>query len=904
MSSKSGAGRYHHHHSAIITQMLERETGRRKPTGLPHAMILIVAVAWSLFQLWICSPLPYELGFGVFNDTATRAIHLSFAVFLAYLGFPCLRSSPSDRIPLYDWAMALAAAFCACYLFIFQADLARRPGIPLPQDVAVAAVGVVLLLEATRRVMGLPMTLVAIAFLTYVFLGPYFPEIVSHRGASLSRAASQFWLTQEGVFGVPLGVSTSFVFLYVLFGAMLENAGAGAYLTALSFSLLGRLRGGPAKAAVVTSGLHGLISGSSIANVLTCGPVTILLMKKVGFSAEKAGAVEVAAGSNGQIMPPVMGAAAFLMAEYTNIPYSQLIKHAFVPALLAYFSLLYIVHIESVKLGMEAARKSPIPLPARLLRGLFLCSGGAVAVCLTYYVLAWIPGVFGSYSFLAFGALLTAGYLALLFVSHRFPQIPEGDTDALLRITSVTPVLFAGLYYLLPTAVLVWGLMVMEMSPGLAAYYACLMMILILLTQRPLSALMNREPLKPRIAEAVSRLLSSLINGAKNMVGIGLATATAGIVVGAVSLTGVGQVLASLVEIISGGYLPAVLILTAVLAIMLGMGLPTTANYIIVSTLLAPVIYNIGAAHGLGVPLLAVHLFCLYFGVMADATPPVALAAFAASGISGGNPFKTGIQGFIYELRTAVLPFVFLYNQELLLIGILNVWHFLWVLLTSALACIAFASLTQRHMLVRTRKWELVALAAAMLLLFRPDIAQDCLFPPYRLLPPARVMESVEALPAGSPIRLRLQTDFGDGRIVRQTVVLPSEGDTADRRLETSGTYLAWDGDRLVVDDVGYGSRLERLGINMEDPTEVLGIEMANDRPPKWLFSVPGILVLALVYLSQRARRRRSEAAPDLTATPAAAPPASAPPPPPTGPRNTRARTPTPPTARPPPPTP
>ncbi|MDR1079472.1 MAG: TRAP transporter permease [Deltaproteobacteria bacterium] len=867
-------------HSQVIARMLERETGRRKPQGYPHALIIVVAVCWSLFQLWICSPLPYSIGFGVFNDTATRALHLSFAVFLCFLGFPFLKSSPSDRIPLYDWAMALAAAFCACYLFIFQAELVRRPGIPAPRDVAVAIAGVALLLEATRRVMGLPMTAVAILFLIYVFLGPHFPDLISHRGASLSRAASQFWLTQEGVFGVPLGVSTSFVFLYVLFGSMLENAGAGSYLTALSFSLLGRLRGGPAKAAVVASGLHGLISGSSIANVLTCGPVTILLMKKAGFSAEKAGAIEVAAGSNGQIMPPVMGAAAFLMAEYTSIPYSQIIRHAFVPAILAYFSLLYIVHIEAVKMGMGSAGRSVNPLKARLLRGLILCSGGTVIVCMAYYLLAWIPGVFGGCSFLVFGVLLTAGYVLLLFVSLRFPQIPEGDTDALMRIGSVTPVLFAGLYFLLPTAVLVWGLMVMEMSPGLAAYYACLMMILILLTRKPLAALIRREPVKPMISEAVSSLLSSLVNGAKNMVGIGLATATAGIVVGAVSLTGVGQVLASLVEAISGGYLPAVLVLTAVLAIILGMGLPTTANYIIVSTLLAPVIYNISAAHGMGIPYLAVHLFCLYFGVMADATPPVALAAFAASGISGGNPFKTGIQGFVYELRTAVLPFVFLYNQEILLINIRNVWHFAWVFATSALACVAFASITQRFMLLKTRIWEMAALALAMMFLFRPDIPQDMLFPPYRELPPARVMETVAALDEGAPMRLRLETDFGNGRVVRQTVVLPFEGDGAEKRLESAGARLAWDGDVLMIDDVVYASRLELLGVNMEDPTRVVGVEVPEERPSKWIFGIPGILIFFGVFMAQRRRKAAWDAAGKGEAAGASGVPAGGSPPP------------------------
>ncbi|MDR0339378.1 MAG: TRAP transporter fused permease subunit, partial [Desulfovibrio sp.] len=381
----------------IIAQMLDKETGRRKPTGIPHAVLFIVPVLWSLFQLWITSPIPYSLGVGVFNDTASRSIHLAFAIFIAYLGFPMFKNSPKDYIPIQDWLLAFIAAFCACYLFIFQDELARRPGIPTTEDIVVACVGIVVLLEATRRVMGLPMAIVAIIFLSYVFLGPYAPDMIAHRGASISRAASQFWLTQEGVFGVPLGVSTSFVFLYVLFGAMLENAGAGNYLTALSFSLLGHLRGGPAKAAVVASGLHGLISGSSIANVLTCGPVTIMLMKKVGFSAEKAGAVEVAAGSNGQIMPPVMGAAAFLMVEYINMPYSQLIKHAFVPAILAYSSLLYIVHIEACKLGMEGIPRLHRPWRSKILRWGVTISSLVVIMGLIYYATAWIPSVFGAY---------------------------------------------------------------------------------------------------------------------------------------------------------------------------------------------------------------------------------------------------------------------------------------------------------------------------------------------------------------------------------------------------------------------------------------------------------------------------------------------------------------------------
>ncbi|MDR2947362.1 MAG: TRAP transporter permease [Candidatus Adiutrix sp.] len=846
----------------MVERMLEEETGRRKPTGrISASVLLIVPVIWSLFQLWITSPLPYSIGVGVLNDTATRSLHLGFSFFLAYLSFPMLKRSPRSYIPIQDWVMALAAAFCAGYLYLFQNELARRPGIPTTADIAVAVAGVLLLLEATRRVMGLPMTCVAMAFLAYAFLGnsPFVPDMIAHKGASLSRAASQFWLTQEGVFGVPLGVSASFVFLYVLFGAMLERAGAGNYLTALSFAILGHLRGGPAKAAVVASGLHGLISGSSIANVLTCGPVTIMLMKKVGFSAEKAGAVEVAAGSNGQIMPPVMGAAAFLMAEYINMPYSQIIKHAFIPAILAYGSLLYIVHIEACKMGLEGFARPRKALGAKLLGWGLTVTSLVVIMGGLYHLTAWVPAVFGDYAWLFFCALLAAGYLGLLALSLRYPELPEGDSDALMHLPAAAPILFSGLYYLLPIATLVWGLMVFEMSPGLAAYYACLFMGFIILTQRPLVALIHRRPVGPALKDSGLRLFDSLGSGARNMIGIGLATASAGIVVGSVSLTGVGQVLAGVVEAASGGYLPAVLIMTAMLAIVLGMGLPTTANYIIVSTLLAPVIHGIAGAYGMDIPLIAVHLFCLYFGVMADATPPVALAAFAASGISGGDPFKTGLQGFIYELRTAVLPFVFLYNQEILLIGIQGFFHFAWVFLTAILACMAFASATQRFMFTKTRWWEVVLLLAAMIFLFRPDVPRDRMYPPYRELPPAQVMETVAALEPGQTIRLRLFTEFYNGKTRDQVVVLPFTGDTAEERLESAGAFLLWDGDKLMVDDVAINSHLEKLGVNMEDPTEVLGTEVAAGQPAKWLFGLPGLALWGLVMFTQITRKRREK---------------------------------------------
>ena len=855
----------HSEHSSFIASLLARESGRRKPKGFPHAALLIVPLLWSLFQIWITSPLPFSLGIGVFNDTASRSLHLAFGVFLAYLGFPMLARSPSGRIPLYDWILALAGAFCACYLYLFQAELASRPGIPTTFDIITAYAGLALLLEATRRVMGLPMTVIALIFITYVFAGPYAPDLIAHKGASLSRAASQFWLTAEGVFGVPLGVSTSFVFLYVLFGAMLESANAGNYLTSLSFSLLGHLRGGPAKAAVVASGLHGLISGSSIANVLTCGPVTIMLMKKVGFSAEKAGAVEVAAGSNGQIMPPVMGAAAFLMVEYVNMPYAQLIKHAFIPALLTYGSLLYIVHLEACKLGMEG-------LPRQSTWKHRLIGWGLAAAALVlllgsiHYLTAWIPQVFGSSSWIVFGLLLLAGYLGLVRLSMRYPEQTRETAEDLAGLPAVKPTLLSGLHYLLPIFTLVWCLMVMEMSPGLAAFYACACMTFILLTQKPLVALLRHEPVLPALLYGVSRLAGSLIAGAKNMVGIALATASAGIIVGAVSLTGIGQVLASIVEILSMGSIPLVLFMTAVLALILGMGLPTTANYIIVSTLLAPVISTLCAAHGLSVPLVAIHLFCLYFGVMADATPPVALAAFAASGISGGDPFKTGVQGFFYEMRTAVLPFVFVYNPEILLLNIRSPMHLAWVLSTAVLACMSFACATQRYMLTRCRWWEVGLLAAAVIFLFRPDLSHDALFPPYRTLPPPEVMQTVAGLSPGEDMRLFISTDYGD-RVKNQVIVLPSDGafdksfdgNVAEQRLLSAGLVLKWRNDALTVDDVIVGSPAEKLGVNMDDPTVVLGVETPSVRPPKGLFSLPGLVLLALVFLEQRRRKRRED---------------------------------------------
>ena len=281
---------------------------------------MYVALAWSLFQMWIASPLPFSLGVFVLNDTQSRAIHLAFAMFLGYMLFPPLKSSPRTRIPVQDWVLALLASFCAAYLYLFYAELAARPGQPTTLDLVVAVGGIALLLEATRRVVGLPMTIMAAIFLGYIFLGPYMPDMIAHKGASFAKGMTHQWLSTEGVFGLALGVSSGFVFLFVLFGALLDTGGAGNYFIKSALSVLGHMRGGPAKAAVVSSGLTGLISGSSIANVVTVGTFTIPLMKRVGYKPHVAGAVETAASVDGLVKPPVMGAAAFLMVEYVGIP--------------------------------------------------------------------------------------------------------------------------------------------------------------------------------------------------------------------------------------------------------------------------------------------------------------------------------------------------------------------------------------------------------------------------------------------------------------------------------------------------------------------------------------------------------------------------------------------------------
>mgnify|MGYP000845520822 CR=1 FL=1 len=838
----------------------ESDTGGRKPGPLVGQLLLVVCLAWSLFQLWIASPLPFALGFGVFNDTQSRAVHLAFAVFLAYMAYPAFSRSPRDRIPATDWVFALVGAFCASYLFFFYRELATRPGQPNDQDLVVAVVGVVLLLEATRRALGLPMVIVAVVFLVYTFGGPYMPDLIAHKGASLSRVASHQWLTTEGVFGVALGVSSGFIFLFVLFGSLLDRAGAGNYFIKSAFALLGHMRGGPAKAAVVSSAATGIISGSSIANVVTTGTFTIPLMKRVGYRGDQAGAVEVSSSVNGQIMPPVMGAAAFLMVEYVGIPYIEVMKHAFLPAIISYIALFYIVHLEALKAGLQGLpRRGNATATQRLLAFAMNVAGLLVLAGAVYYGIGWIKAALPSAAIWIVGVGVVAAYVTLMWIGSRQPALTLDDPNApVFELPETKPTLLAGLHYLLSVVVLIWCLMVEQMSPALSAFWATMFMVFVMLTQRPLMALLRGDgsPLGAAAMTGLRDLVAGLEAGARNMIGIGVATAAAGIIVGTVSLTGIGLVMTEVVELLSGGNLMLMLVLVAVISLVLGMGLPTTANYIVVSTLMAPVVVELGAQSGLLVPLIAVHLFVFYFGLMADVTPPVGLASFAAAAIARSDPIKTGVTAFYYSMRTAILPFLFIFNTQLLMIGLTGPLHLAMTIASAVVAMLVFAAATQGYFLVRTRWWETIALLLVTFTLFRPGFWWDMVFPPYEEAPPSQLMTLVEQAKPGERKRIWVEGLNLDGKEVRKGVLLPlGDAGPARERLRRIGVTIVPLGDQMQIAQVQFGSQAEKLGL--EQGFNVTGIELPADRPAKeWMF-LPALALLALVIVLQRGRLRR-----------------------------------------------
>ncbi|MHA6263844.1 TRAP transporter permease [Arenibacterium sp. CAU 1754] len=884
------------------------DTGGRSPSGAIGTFILIVALIWSLFQLWIASPIPFIIGWGVFNDTEARSIHLAFALFLAFAAYPAARTpaqlglavlvpalltvlfvygakegvpiwwipvigltviaaillgSPKTWIPPWEWALAIIGAAAALYLYFFYDGIAQRVGAPILQDYVVAVIGILLLLEATRRALGPALMIVATVFLAYTFLGPLMPGIIAHKGNNLSEVVNHQWITTEGVFGIALGVSTSFVFLFVLFGSLLDKAGAGNYFIQVAFSLMGHMRGGPAKAAVVSSAMTGLISGSSIANVVTTGTFTIPLMKRVGFSSEKAGAVEVASSVNGQIMPPVMGAAAFLMVEYVGIPYFDVVKHAFVPAVISYIALVYIVHLEAMKAGMEGLPRAyePKPLVAWLISLAFTIAVICGLSFAVYYGMGWIRPAFGAYAGYVVFVFLIAVYVGLLKIASKEEPLELEDPNApVTELPLPGPTIRSGLHFLLPVVVLVWALMIDRLSPGLSAFWAAAFMVFILLTQRPLMAILRGQgDTGIAMREGFSDLIEGLVAGARNMIGIGIATATAGIIVGAVSQTGVGSSLADVVEVLSGGNIMAILVLTAILSLILGMGLPTTANYIVVSALLAPVIVTLGQQNGLIVPLIAVHLFVFYFGIMADVTPPVGLASFAAAAVSGGDPIRTGVVAFFYSLRTAALPFLFIFNTDLLLINV-GWGQGILVFVVATIAMLLFAAATQGWFLTRNRFYETIALLLIAFTFFRPGFWMDMVAPPYESLPPAQLEQAAMTADVGEKLRLKVSGLNSVGDPVTFTALLPvGEGDNGVDRLSASGLDFIVNGEEVIIDNAAFGSPAAEAGFDWDQKVEEVLVPI--DQPSKYWMFIPALILLALVVMLQRARAGRREPA-------------------------------------------
>ena len=632
----------------LARKMAQKEEGiTRRPRGAAKWVIPTIAVIWSLFQLSIASWL-------ILDSTYIRAIHLGFALLIVFLNYPVFRKkkpgleflSTTRRIPLFDYLTAITACFAALYIVLDFEGITLRYGAPIQRDIIVGIALTLLLLEAARRVIGPALPIIAICFCVYAFFGPYMPDLIAFKGTSLNRFVGQMTMSTEGIYGIPLDVSATIVFLFVLFGAMLDKAGAGHYFIQLALSLLGGFKGGPAKAAVLGSGLTGMVSGSSIANIVTTGTFTIPMMKKVGYPPTKAAAIEVAASTDGQLAPPIMGAAAFIIAEYVNVPYVEVIKAAAIPAFASYAALFYITHIEASKLGLRGMPKEELPAFFKTFVG--------------------------------------------------------------------------GLHFMLPIALLLYELVVVRHSPELAAFHAIWVMGLIMLFQEPLKAYLAKKPMGAAMRQAVNNIFAALASGARNMVSVALATAAAGIIVGVVAL-GLGGLITEIIDVISMGNIYIMLIITALASLIIGMGLPTTATYIVMASLTAPAIVAIAGYQEWFVPLMAAHLFCFYFGILADDTPPVGLAAYAAAAIAKSPPIATGLQGFMYDIRTAILPFMFIFNSDLILHDISSWPQALLIFFMACIGNFAFASATQGWFVAKNKIWEIPLFLTVTICAMRPD---------------------------------------------------------------------------------------------------------------------------------------------------------------------------------------
>lgn len=857
-----------------LEEFAAADTGGRDPAGWQSNLIWWVALIWAFFQLYIASDLPFTiqswLGFGIVTSSNGRLIHLAFGLTLAAMAFPLFKSSSKHTIPWYDWILVVLGIISCIYIVVLRNEIAVRAGLPTTGDLVISSIGMAVLLITVYRTLGLPLLIVASVFLIYTFFGDqrWLPEVIQWKGASYGKAMWHYWMQGEGVFGVALSVSASLIFLFVLFGAILEKAGAGNYFIKVAFSLMGHLRGGPAKAAVVASAMSGLYSGSSISNTVTTGTFTIPLMKRTGFSPEKAGAVEVASSTNGQLTPPVMGAAAFLIAEFTGVSYTDIIKHALVPALVSYIALVYIVHLEAMKLGLKGLQKPPSSLTAMQKAIGFLSGfiGVAILGLAVFYGLGWIKAAAPDSAFTIVIIMCIVAYLILIWFASKQPDLVVDDPDApITELPRAGATAITGLYYILPIVILIWCIVIERLSPAFSAYWATLAMIVVTVTQHSLKSIFRGTGnLAAGFRQGWDEWIEGMVSGSRNMVPIAVATGAAGIIIGTISLTGAHQVIGEFVEFLSGGNLMVMLILVAIMSLILGMGLPTTANYIVVSSLMAPVILALAAKSGLILPLIAVHLFVFYFGILADDTPPVGLAAFAAAAISKGDPIKTGIQGFAYDIRTALLPFLFIFNTELLLIDV-GPWKAIFVFAVAVVAMLLFAAATQGYWMTRSRIWESALLLLVAFTLFRPGYWLDQVQPPFNQTEPAMVYEVVGNAPDNGVLTFVVSgPDFDSGEITSTTLLVPlGRRAEAIERLEGAGlTINLEDGLAKIDEPFPQTPFFDKIGTMFDyygdDPVVVSDIRSEADRMPKEVFYIPALLLLGLIYLMQRRRMQSS----------------------------------------------
>ena len=745
--------------SNVKDRIYEDLSPTRNLTGIHLKIVSSIAIIWTLFQLWYASPFPFWFDIGMFKGLPARAIHLGFALILVFLIYPF---SKGKKISIIDIAISLIAAFCCLYIYFFYDQLIDRGGILLkysigqftvPVEIIIGMIGIVILLEATRRAIGMPLVIIAICFLLFSYFGRYAPDIISHGGLSLKRLVGFQWFDQEAIFGIPIGVSVDFIFLFVLFGALLEKAGGGKYFLDLAFAMVGKMRGGPAKAAILGSGMTGLISGSSIANTVTTGTFTIPIMKKSGFSKEKAGAIEVSASVNGQIMPPVMGAAAFVMASFIGVTYFEIVKHAFLPAIISYLALFYISHLEALKLGLKGMDDIDVP--------------------------------------------------------------------------NLKKTFFSGLHFLIPIFVLIYLLVFVRFTASYSIFYATISLLIVNLANR----LIKESNFKNAFKNWFNETVVGFEKGALNMVGVGIAIATAGVIVGAVGSTGLSTNLIIVIESIARDNVIILLFLTIILCLLLGMGLPTTANYVVVASLMATVLVDVGNASGYIFPLIAVHLFVFYYGLMADVTPPVGLASYAAAAISGGDPLRTGVQAFWYSLRTGILPIVFLFNHELLLIGIENIGHGLIVIITSLVGILVFTSATQGWFVSKLRWYEIIVFLFISLSLLAPEAVLNKFYPKFE-----QQQLSVEkivplSLEANREVHIKVTrpSEYGDRY---KLFVINKKSFNQNFNIQDYGVGLTEENNKIIINKVSWNGLAKKSGIEIGDIISNFKVENL-DRPNK-----------------------------------------------------------------------